>query len=160
MRVARSPFGLIVVATSLVLASCKSSTDTDNNNGNNDRIVTATVDGSVFTTTVVIAVNVNNQISITARDAQNREITLEIADATQATAYPIGPDQPNNARFNAGNDAWVGHRTNAQGAITLSSVTATRAIGAFTLVLVPQTTGATGTRTIVGTFDVTFQTQT
>lgn len=148
----------------LPLVSCNSSTDTDNDknqnpNGNNSTFG-GSVDGTPWVATIIVAVNVDGDIAITARDAQNREVAIDLADATTTTQYPIGPGQPNNARYHAASDAWVGHLANATGYVTLTSVSATRAVGSYTLNLVPQTTGATGTKVLVGTFDIYFMQQT
>lgn len=127
-----------------------------NGNGNGTATMSGTIDGEAWTATVVLMARSGNIVGISGRDAAGREIVMELRDVTGAGSVTIGGNSDSTVRLQIGSDAWVGHREGAGGEVVLTTLTDTHVTGTFDVTVVPQTTGATGTRVVEGTFNGDF----
>lgn len=159
MRVAIRTAAVSTLALLLALG-CSSDDPYDPGGGNpNQSSMSGTIDGAAWTATIINAARSGSAtitVSVSGRDAQNRQIDLTLVGATGTGTFSVGSGQPLSATFQFGDQAWAGHLSGASGSITLTTLTSTHMVGSYNITLVPLTSSATGNRVIVGTFTAHF----
>jgi hypothetical protein len=148
----------VMMATMLVAIGCSDSkTEPEQEHNHDFGTMAGTINGAAWTGSTVIAARSGTTVSMTGRDAQNREIIITITGASSSGSFDTGPGGAAAVSYTVGGQAWVGHLTGATGAVILSTLTSTDTSGTFVVVLQPQVaTGATGTITLAGSFTVHF----
>lgn len=152
----RSRVTIPMAALLFVVACSDSSGPEEQPPPQNQNTMTATINGNGWTGTTVLAVRSGNSVSISGRDAQDREIVISISGVTAGGGFAIGPGAPATVQYRVGDQTWVGHLNGATGSVNIGTLTSTHMIGTFTLLLMPQANGATGTMTISGNFTAYF----
>jgi hypothetical protein len=148
----------VMMATLFVALGCSDSkTEPEQQHNHDFGTMSGTINGAAWTGSTVIAARSGTTVSMTGRDAQDREIIITITGVSSSGSFATGPGGAAAVSYRTGNQAWVGHLAGASGAVTLSTLTSTGTSGTFAVVLQPQgATGATGTITLAGTFNVHF----
>ncbi len=148
------------LAASLLLfatACGKDSTDPGDNGNLVNGSFSGSVNGAAFVPLAVTVVSNSGFTVVSSADAQGRSLAFGVF-ATGAGAVTIAQTPGNNALYFEGSLHWVaGTGVGGSGTITFTTLTANRAAGSFNLSLVAESgSGATGTRTATGNFDITF----
>jgi hypothetical protein len=91
-------------------------------------------------------------MSIFGRDAQDRTITISITGAAGAGTFNVGLGEAATVVLNIGSDAWASHRPGSTGSVVINTLQPGYMIGTYDVTLGPLTTGAVGTKRVVGTF--------
>ncbi len=115
------------------------------------------VDGSAFSAISAIVLVSGNITSIGVGSANGTAMGMAWVEAGTGT-YTIGSSVGANANYNvSGGGGWTAGSGQGSGTITITARTATRVAGSFSLQLQPlASTGATGTKTLTGSFDLTY----
>jgi hypothetical protein len=90
-------------------------------------------------------------------DAQARSIAFAFF-TTGPGAFPVSQTPGYNATYVEGSAGWGAAQglSGSSGSVTLTTLTASHAVGTYNFVMIPSTGGATGTRSLAGSFDVTY----
>lgn len=116
------------------------------------------VNGAAYLPQAVAIVSTGGIVSMGSADSQGRSLGWAV--------FASGPGTFNHTTSVGNNMSWVENSNTWQAAsgisgtsftVNLTTLTASRAVGSFTATLVPsQGSGGTGTRTLSGSFDITF----
>lgn len=153
--------GLVVA-----VAGCGGSDDDGNPMGPGliNGTFTATVDGTAFSaTTSVIAAYVSNTLVITATSgsgANAKSFSLTVQGVTGTGTFSLvtaGSAATYSETTNSISQSWLCASTQGSGTVTLSQLSATKAVGTFTFIAPANTiSGATGTKAVTaGSFNIT-----
>jgi len=115
------------------------------------------VNGSSFQAISATVLITGNIIAIGAGTAANEAMGMAWVDAGPRT-YTVNTDVGTNGNYNAaGSGAWTASTGTGSGSITVTTRAANRVAGTFSFVMQPVSgTAASGTRTVTGSFDLTF----
>ncbi len=151
--------GLVrLVLACAVLGACGDDDGTNNGGGDDSNILTATIDGSAYTSnSSVTAVRAtDNSLVITGMSSNNRTIKIELPPVTQPGTYDAGPGFGAIVTYSIGLSPYVTSATGGTGTVTVTSISATRVAGSFAVTTVG-TGGTVGNRVITnGKFNVDF----
>ncbi|MFN0180062.1 MAG: DUF6252 family protein [Gemmatimonadales bacterium] len=151
----RTMAGLLVIGA----LGCGSTTQPS---GPTNGTLTATVDGSGWAAQTIVAAYRGGVLSIAGTDGQQRSLGFALGPTTAPGTFPVGVTQSANGSYQvvsgSTSQAWMAAVTLGSGSITVTSISATRAVGIFQFSMAPVPgNGATGTKSITqGTFDVTY----
>jgi len=167
---------LLILALSIAVSSCSSTSPSGMAvascaGGTATGTFTATVDGTNFVATCLLAASSANGIvalGATNIASGNASSYIDITFALQLNGTSLGPytftgvttpPNANNGQVNVGGSQFWnvgGIAAGSSGMVTFTTLTATRAVGKFSFTLTPSS-GATGTKTVTnGSFDLTF----
>lgn len=115
------------------------------------------VDGSTFTAVSATVLVTGNITAIGAGASNGTAMGMAWTDTGPGT-YVIGTAIGANANYNvSGGGGWTAGAGQGSGTITITTRTATRVAGSFSFQLAPiGGTGATGTKSLSGSFDLTY----
>jgi hypothetical protein len=152
-----------VVAILLLLSACGGDDPNDPNgdgNGLPNGTFNATANGTAFGAVSALAMVRVNAIGgtsafISATNAQGRGIAFSF-NASAPGTYSFATSIGNYAQYGEGNGVWTGNaaQTGTSGSVTFSTFNTSRLVGTFNFTLQPNTAGATGPRTVSGSFDL------
>lgn len=122
--------------------------------------LSARIDGTVWTASVVsVAVN-NNGLIISGASASGQGLAIGASRLQGAGAQTFGSNVSALATLTLGTQSWSAtgvQGTGSSGTVTLTALTASRAVGTFAFTATPLAGGATANRVVTsGAFDVTF----
>jgi hypothetical protein len=142
-----------------LLASCGSDDPADpDGNGNElpNGTFSATVNGSAFDAVFALASLSGGTAAIGATDAQGRSVGFSFNTSGPGT-YTFQTSIGNYATYGEGSATWAGNGalSATTGTVSFSTLNASRAVGTFSFSMQPNGGGASGTRSITGSFDLT-----
>lgn len=117
-----------------------------------------TLNGSGFRVISAIVTRSGDIVAMGASDTQGRALGWAVV-ATGPGTYPIQGSIGNNAIWAEASSGWVASAVTpgSSGSVTLTTLTASRAVGSFQFTLVPSSGNASGNRTVSGSFDLAIQ---
>jgi hypothetical protein len=155
---------VVAVAASLLLFAAACGKDSSGPSGGvtlNNGTFAGTIDGATYAPLVVNITQTASAsatiVAMGAADGQGRGLGWAFFVNGPGT-YGINQTAGNNATFVDGTSSWYGGSgiNGSSGSLTITSISATRVVGSFSLTLIAQPgTTATGTRTINASFDIT-----
>jgi hypothetical protein len=116
------------------------------------------VDGASFNAVSATVIVTGNIIAIGAGTTGNQAIGMAWVDDGTRT-YTIGTDVGANSNYSngGGGGVWTASVGGGSGTITITTRTANRVTGSFSFQMqATPNSGATGTRTVTGNFNLTF----
>jgi len=119
----------------------------------------ATVNGSAFNAASAAVIFSGGIVGFGAANLQGRSLGFAFFASGPGT-YTIAQTVGNNATYTEGSNGWVAGAgiAGSSGSVTFTTLSSTRAVGSFTLTLAPSPgSGASGTRTVAGTFNLAVQ---
>jgi hypothetical protein len=143
----------------VALGGCGSSTQPS---GPGNGSLTAKLDGSNWNATTIVATYPSGILAIAGTDNQGQTIGFAVGPTTATGTFPVAITSGVNASLTVASgssaQSWNAVQTSGSGSVTLTTITATHAVGTFQFTVVPVPgTGATGSRSITqGSFDVTY----
>jgi hypothetical protein len=150
----------LIVALSLLVLLTACGGDSDpagpgNNNTLSNGTFNATVNGSAFSAASALVTFGGTIVAIGAANAQGRGLGFAIFASGPGT-YTLAQSPGNNANYTEGTGGWGASSATAgsSGSVTFSTLNSSRAVGNFTFSLQPLSGGASGTRTVTGSFDL------
>lgn len=121
--------------------------------------VTATIDGAAFSGSLSVqATRTSNVLSIGAVSNNSRQINFALFGVTTTGTVPVGAGAASTITYTDVTKAWVTSLVGGTGSVTITTLTANRAVGTFSFTAIPSAnTGATGNKVVTnGSFDVKF----
>jgi hypothetical protein len=150
---------LLLSAVACGGSSSTSLTGTNNNNNNSSGPMSATIDGTAWSSQVPSAVYRSNIVAIAGLD-NALTTTVSIAfGATGTGTYNLGFGNSNagSAIVIKSGKSWGSSLQGGTGSVTLTTLTANHVVGTFTFNAAASGGGATGTSVVTnGKFDITF----
>jgi Family of unknown function (DUF6252) len=158
----RQPFTTFATAALVFVAACGGGSDggptNPNQNPNSNRSMSARVDGTAWTATSVAA-GVTNGLLIIAGSNITQTFAIAAAVNQGTGTQTVGPTSVTYGNLMVGQQSWAANGSQGgTGSITLTTLTANRAVGTFSFTLKALSQGATpASRQITsGAFDVVF----
>lgn len=156
--------GFVAAMTFIVAGACGGDgyggPTNPNPNPSGNRTMTATIDGSAFTAIGVGVSTTNGLLILAGADASGRAIGIS-ANMLQGTGtQTIGGNSVASGNVIIGSNSWVAGATvtGGTGSVTLTTLTASHAVGTFSFTAPSQSATATPATRVVtnGHFDVTW----
>lgn len=141
-----------------VLGACGDDNGTNNGGGDDSNLLTATIDGTAYTSnSSVTAVRAgDNSLTITGMSSNNRALKIELPPVTQAGTFDAGPGFGAVVTYNIGLSPYVTSANGGTGTVVVTSISSSRVAGTFAVTTVG-TGGTVGNRVITnGKFNVKF----
>ena len=161
----RTPLQLLSIAFLASAVGCGGSDSNGVTNPNPQQsagTMSARIDGAAWTASVVtVAVNTNGLI-ISGASTSSTGVAVGASRllGTGTQTFGTGTNFNALATMTTGTQSWSAtgiQGSNSSGSVTLTTLTATRAVGTFTFTAAALAGGATGTKVVTsGVFDVTF----
>ena len=159
----RQPFAILGTAALVVVAACGGGSSdkgptNPNQNPNSNRSMSARVDGTAWTATSVAA-GVTNGVLIIAGTNVTQTVTVSAVVSQGTGTQTVGQTSLASGSLLVGQQQWsASGLQGGTGSVTLTTLTATRAVGSFSFTVQGRTQGATpASRQITsGVFDVVF----
>ena len=152
---------LVSVAALAVAAACggdSSKATGPNNTGTGNRTMSARIDGAAWTATNVAATGANGTLIVSGVRGTDAAVTITASLVQGTGTQSMGRSSIVLGTVTIGSTQWAAGNLQGTGSVTLTLVTATRAVGTFTFTA-PAVTASTSpaTKTVTqGAFDVTF----
>ena len=150
---------LPILALALPLATgCGDDSSGVDQSDNDDGSLSARIDGSTFTAFTVSAVYSGGILAIAGARVTPAGTISFAFPVSGPTPVSIGTSSALNAVYTTGSQSWAAFSSTGSGSVTITSLTASRAVGTFSFTMLPNAqSGASGTKTVTnGAFDVTF----
>jgi hypothetical protein len=150
---------LTVLSLVALVAACGKDSPSGPGGGGGVTLVNGTFNGSVNgasyqPTSAFMSFN-GTIVALGAADAQGRALGFAFF-ATGPGTYTFSSSVGNNANYSEGGMGWNGGVGIGSGTATFTTLTLERAVGTFSFTLQPASGGATGTKTISGSFNITY----
>ena len=154
---------LVLVAATAVLAACGGSdggpaSPNPNPNNNGNRTMSARIDGAQWTA-IAVGVSVNaGTVIVTGSNTTTTAVGVAFSRLQGTGTQVFGTNAIALGTMTQGTMAWSTATPQASGSVTLTTLTATRAVGTFQFTAPAFTAGSTPSPRVItaGQFDVTF----
>lgn len=152
----RMRIGVLAVGAAMWLGCGGGDGNTGPNNGPNNGSLSATVDGSGWTARTVAATRTSGFVGVGAGASDASTIAFAFPDHTGT--FTVAGQDGTNASYYSGGKSWTAaFGTGGSGAITVTTLSATRVSGTFSFVAPATAGGAAGNKTVTnGSFDIEF----